>query len=299
MRYSEFAEAKHAWTKLSDTELKKEIEKKKNARDPIWISMQRHHDSRIKQETDLEEARGEVIGQHPSGIDVMITKARDKVTKKPTRNVVLVDTNSGKKTVILRSVKSEWDTGDIVDHIKSVHGNKFRGFSFNVNETIRKKGSKWVIYSKDGDKKLGTYDTKSAAQKRLGQIEYFKHNESVSEGKDYKAGDRVTVRNIKTKRNKTYTVAKVRDDGKLETTSGKIIYPSDIEPVGEAELKVTSVAGNKVKAGDGVEIDLDQVDLDVEPTTRKIAIKPKGTKPGAPDPKTMIKPGSTINIGDK
>ena len=44
-----------------------------------------------------------------------------------------------------------------------------------VNETIRHEGSKWVIYSKDGKKKLGTYDTETAAKKRLGQIEYFKH----------------------------------------------------------------------------------------------------------------------------
>jgi hypothetical protein len=44
-----------------------------------------------------------------------------------------------------------------------------------LEETIRKQGSKYVIYSKDGKKKLGTYDTEKAAKKRLGQIEYFKH----------------------------------------------------------------------------------------------------------------------------
>ena len=51
----------------------------------------------------------------------------------------------------------------------------------DLDETIRKQGSKYVIYSKDGDKKLGTYDSKKAATKRLGQIEYFKHHESVDE----------------------------------------------------------------------------------------------------------------------
>jgi len=45
----------------------------------------------------------------------------------------------------------------------------------DLKETIRKEGSKWVIYSKDGFKKLGEYDTETAAKKRLRQIEYFKH----------------------------------------------------------------------------------------------------------------------------
>ena len=44
-----------------------------------------------------------------------------------------------------------------------------------VNETIRHEGSKWNIYSKDGSKRLGSYDTEEAAKKRLRQIEYFKH----------------------------------------------------------------------------------------------------------------------------
>lgn len=44
-----------------------------------------------------------------------------------------------------------------------------------VTETIRKVGNKYVIYSKSGDKKLGTYTSRKAAEKRLRQIEYFKH----------------------------------------------------------------------------------------------------------------------------
>jgi len=43
-----------------------------------------------------------------------------------------------------------------------------------VTETIRHEGGKWVIYSKDGSKKLGEYDTEEAAKKRLRQIEFFK-----------------------------------------------------------------------------------------------------------------------------
>ena len=49
--------------------------------------------------------------------------------------------------------------------------------------------------------------------------------------------------------------------------------------------------------GDGVEIDLDAVDLDVDPATKKVSVKPKGTI-GSQDPKSLIKPGSKINIGD-
>lgn len=44
-----------------------------------------------------------------------------------------------------------------------------------VVETIRKMDNKYVIFSKDGSKRLGTYDSESAAKKRLKQIEYFKH----------------------------------------------------------------------------------------------------------------------------
>lgn len=44
----------------------------------------------------------------------------------------------------------------------------------SVELTIRKVGSKWAVYSESG-KKLGEYDTKAEAQKRLQQIEYYKN----------------------------------------------------------------------------------------------------------------------------
>lgn len=40
---------------------------------------------------------------------------------------------------------------------------------------IRKEGDKWIIYSKDGKKKLGTFTSEEQAKKRLQQIEFFKH----------------------------------------------------------------------------------------------------------------------------
>jgi LysM repeat protein len=42
------------------------------------------------------------------------------------------------------------------------------------NETIRKEGDKYVVRSKKG-KSMGSYDSKSAAEKRLRQVEMFKH----------------------------------------------------------------------------------------------------------------------------
>ena len=40
---------------------------------------------------------------------------------------------------------------------------------------IKKKGYKWVLYTKDGKKVLGTFKTKKDALKRERQIIYFKN----------------------------------------------------------------------------------------------------------------------------
>lgn len=40
---------------------------------------------------------------------------------------------------------------------------------------IKKEGSKYILYSHDGNKKLGTFTSKKAAQEREKQINYFKH----------------------------------------------------------------------------------------------------------------------------
>ena len=39
---------------------------------------------------------------------------------------------------------------------------------------IKKSGSKYVLYSKSGKKKLGTFKTMKAAMKRERQVGYFK-----------------------------------------------------------------------------------------------------------------------------
>ena len=66
--------------------------------------------------------------------------------------------------------------------------------------------------------------------------------------------------------------------------------------VSEQEIKITKRMGNKIEAGDGVEIDLDKVDVEVDPATKKSTIKPKGSVPGAKDPKAALKPGQTVEL---
>lgn len=44
---------------------------------------------------------------------------------------------------------------------------------------IKKEGDKYVLYSKDGTKVLGIYDTKKQALERERQIQYFKHIKGV------------------------------------------------------------------------------------------------------------------------
>jgi hypothetical protein len=39
---------------------------------------------------------------------------------------------------------------------------------------IRKEGNKWILFSHDGKKHLGEFDSKEAAEKRERQINFFK-----------------------------------------------------------------------------------------------------------------------------
>jgi hypothetical protein len=44
---------------------------------------------------------------------------------------------------------------------------------------IRKIKGKYVVLSETSGRRFGTYDTKEEAEKRLRQIEYFKHAKSA------------------------------------------------------------------------------------------------------------------------
>ena len=59
--------------------------------------------------------------------------------------------------------------------------------SDSIYEKILHKNNKWVVTDHTGEKNLGTYDTKEEAEKRLKQVEYFKHiNESQTYSDDFK-----------------------------------------------------------------------------------------------------------------
>lgn len=48
---------------------------------------------------------------------------------------------------------------------------------------IKKENGKYVLYSKDGDKKLGgPYETKEAAKEREREVQYFKHKNAEDGG---------------------------------------------------------------------------------------------------------------------
>ena len=75
------------------------------------------------------------------------------------------------------------------NQIKSATDNNgnFSKESDNMYEKILHKNNKWVVTDHTGKKNLGTYDTKEEAEKRLKQVEYFKHiNENEEKGVDTK-----------------------------------------------------------------------------------------------------------------
>lgn len=47
-----------------------------------------------------------------------------------------------------------------------------------IAERIRKQGNKYVVQSEDGSRNFGTYTSRKEAEKRLRQVEYFKHKGS-------------------------------------------------------------------------------------------------------------------------
>ena len=74
------------------------------------------------------------------------------------------------------------------NQVKSIRNNgNFSKESDNIYEKILHKNNKWVVTDHTGEKNLGTYDTKEEAEKRLKQVEYFKHiNESQTYSDDFK-----------------------------------------------------------------------------------------------------------------
>lgn len=99
--------------------------------------------------------------------------------------------NESKEDIIYSKEFKEWfgDWENDPEHSSKVvdkNGN-FSKESDNIYEKILHKNNKWVVTDHTGEKNLGTYDTKEEAEKRLKQVEYFKHiNESQTYSDDFK-----------------------------------------------------------------------------------------------------------------
>lgn len=72
---------------------------------------------------------------------------------------------------ILRTIQGHPNQSKIIDIFK----NTMKEDIEVLGEHIRKEGNKYTVYSKNGKRKFGTYTSKADAEKRLRQIEMFKH----------------------------------------------------------------------------------------------------------------------------
>src|SRR3990167_329609 len=50
-----------------------------------------------------------------------------------------------------------------------------------IEKRIVKRGSQWCVVSEDGDKNLGCKSSEAGARKRLQQVEFFKHQKSLTD----------------------------------------------------------------------------------------------------------------------
>ena len=73
----------------------------------------------------------------------------------------------------------DYTTDEILKKCKEAYGIGY------LNEKIVKKGNKWQVQSEKG-RNLGTYDTKEEAEDRLKQVHYFKHKNTIEEGRKSK-----------------------------------------------------------------------------------------------------------------
>ncbi len=83
-----------------------------------------------------------------------------------------VDKGAGRGVKIMLMKRADDDTSDI-DF--SALRYAVDALGVDIVKTIKHENGKWVIYSEDGSKKLGTYDSKDAAVERLRQIEGHKN----------------------------------------------------------------------------------------------------------------------------
>lgn len=72
---------------------------------------------------------------------------------------------------ILRAIQGHPNQSKVLDIFKKSMKEDIE----QLDEHIRKEGNKYTVYSKNGKRKFGTYTSKADAEKRLRQIEMFKH----------------------------------------------------------------------------------------------------------------------------
>ena len=120
----------------------------------------------------------------------------------------------------------------------------------DLSEIIKQEGSKWVLYTSDGKKKLGEYGTKEEALKRERQIQFFKHQEStdlqepypnehaarVRDPGDFQANSFKSVALPKSKGGKGGVRMVIgRLKGQTTTTAQTYRFPADLYTAAEAK----------------------------------------------------------------
>jgi hypothetical protein len=120
-----------------------------------------------KKHADFEKTMNEDFGI-AKALSPIIHRKSYKMAKKTLGDVMKRKEDSTKGPLYYAAQVAKSYPGVDAKKLASMHEE-------TIEETIRHEGSKWNIYSKDGSKRLGSYDTEQAAKKRLRQIEYFKH----------------------------------------------------------------------------------------------------------------------------
>jgi hypothetical protein len=129
-------------------------------------------DTAIINVQDLKQAHDSVREMAPN----LAEKGADtiKIMGRGDKLLSTLKINSNGKVTNYESVEmGGWNLGTL-DDVKGTGKAKKPFAMTNIREKIVKQGSKFVILSKDGDKKLGEFDSEDAAKKRLRQIEFFK-----------------------------------------------------------------------------------------------------------------------------
>lgn len=119
---------------------------------------------------------------------------------------------------------------------------------------IKKQGDKYCVYSHDGKRSFGCYDSKEAAIKRLREIEYFKHAKSEDEGNPFNEPQKPTDGKPPKKKKKVEYVDKSKGEHMAEIKDPNAISNTDKAKNVKEDRKVPEVklpSLQNMKAEDG------------------------------------------------